>query len=138
VLIRLAVETDVDAICSLDTIAQRDNHRRIFISRSVAAGNCLAAVEEKIVGYAVLEYTFYDNGFVSMLYVHPDWRRRGVGVALVKHLESICQTAKIFTSTNLSTLPMQSLLAKLGYTLSGVIHNLDESDPELVYVKFLK
>lgn len=137
-LIRLAVETDVDAICSLDAIAQREDRRRIFISRSVAAGNCFAAVEEKIVGYAVLEHTFYDNGFVSMLYVHPDWRRRGVGATLMKHLESICQTAKIFTSTNLSNLPMQTLLAKLGYTLSGVIHNLDDNDPEVVYVKFLK
>jgi hypothetical protein len=33
---------------------------------------------------------------------------------------------------------MQSLLAKLGYKLSGVINDLDEGDPELVFVKFLK
>lgn len=138
VLIQPAVESDIDAICSFDAIAQREDHRRNFVSRSVAAGNCFAAVEEKIAGYAVLEYTFYDNGFVSMLYVHPDRRRRGVGAALMKHLESICQTTKIFTSTNLSNLPMHTLLAKLGYTLSGVIHNLDDNDPEVVYVKFLK
>jgi hypothetical protein len=42
-----------------------------------------------------------------------------------------------FTSTNLSNIPMQSLLAKMGYLLSGVIHHLDEDDPELVYVKYL-
>jgi hypothetical protein len=57
---------------------------------------------------------------------------------MMGYLESICRTAKLFTSTNLSNLPMQPLLAKLGYKLSGVIHNLDEDDPELVYVKFLK
>jgi hypothetical protein len=28
---------------------------------------------------------------------------------------------------------MQSLLAKLDYVPSGVIHNLDEGDPEIVY-----
>ena len=33
---------------------------------------------------------------------------------------------------------MQGLLARLGYLRSGIIENLDESDPELVYVKFLK
>ena len=44
----------------------------------------------------------------------------------------------IYISTNLSNLPMQSLLAKLGYRLSGVIHHLDEGDPELVYVKYLR
>lgn len=40
---------------------------------------------------------------------------------------------RMFTSTNQSNLKMQSLLAKLGYEPSGVIHNLDEGDPELVY-----
>ena len=38
-------------------------------------------------------------------------------------------------ATNLSNLPMQALLAKLNYQLSGVIHNLDEGDPELVFFK---
>jgi hypothetical protein len=33
---------------------------------------------------------------------------------------------------------MQALLAKLGYKLSGVIYNLDEEDPELVYIKRLQ
>lgn len=42
---------------------------------------------------------------------------------------------KLFTSTNLSNLPMQSLLSKSGYELSGVIHNLDVGDPEIVYYK---
>ena len=55
----------------------------------------------------------------------------------MNHLETVCQTEKIFTSTNLSNFPMQALLAKLGYKLSGVIHNLDEDDPELVYCKAL-
>jgi GNAT superfamily N-acetyltransferase len=85
-----------------------------------------------------MNYTFYDNGFIAMLYVQPGHRRRGVGAALLAHLESLCQTPKLFTSTNLSNLPMQSLLVKSGYTLSGVIHNLDEDDPEIVYCKRLK
>lgn len=33
---------------------------------------------------------------------------------------------------------MQLLLAKLEYVLSGVIHNLDEGDPEIVYFKQLR
>ncbi len=136
--VRLAVESDIDSICSFDAIAQHDSRRRNFVSRSVAAGNCFVAVDERVIGYAVLEYTFYDNGFVSMLYVHPEHRQLGVGKKLMKHLESVCQTSKLFTSTNLSNIPMQSLLVRLGYKLSGVIHNLDKDDPELVYVKFLQ
>lgn len=85
----------------------------------------------------MLDYSFYQNGFVSMLYIDPAHRRQGAAALLMRHLESLCRTPKLFTSINLSNLPMQSLLAKAGYILGGVIHHLDENDPELVYVKYL-
>jgi len=137
--IRPAVENDIDALCSLDLIAQRENERREFIHREVVSGNCFVAVaDEKVIGYGVLNYTFYYVGCIDMLYIHSDYRRSGAGAALLQHMESLCQTPKLFTSTNLSNLPMQSLLAKLDYILSGVIHNLDEDDPEIVYFKRLR
>lgn len=137
--IRPAVENDIETLCSLDLIAQRENERREFIRWEVVSGNCFVAVADgKVIGYGILNYTFYYNGCIDMLYVHSDHRRSGVGAALLQHLESLCQTPKLFTSTNLSNLPMQSLLAKLGYVLSGVIHNLDEGDPEIVYFKRLR
>ncbi len=137
--IRPAVEGDIELIYAFDPIAQRDSRRRAFIQRCVAAGTCFVVVAaDQVIGYGVLEYAFYEQGFISMLVIHPAYRRQGAGLALMQYLESLCQTPKLFTSTNLSNLPMQSLLAKLGYTLSGVIHHLDEGDPELVYVKYLK
>jgi len=137
--IRLAVETDIEALCSLDLIANQESDRREFIRREVASGNCFVAVMDgTVVGYGVLNYTFYHNGLIDMLYIHSGHRRCGAGAALLKHLESLCKTPKLFTSTNLSNLPMQSLLAKAGYVLSGVIHNLDEGDPEIVYFKRLR
>ena len=136
--VRTAVESDVGALCSLDLIARQEAERREFIRREVVSGNCFVAVENEVVlGYGVLNYTFYYNGCVDMLYVRAEHRRRGVGAALLRHMESLCRTPKLFTSTNLSNLPMQSLLAKSGYELSGVIHNLDEGDPEIVYLKRL-
>jgi ribosomal protein S18 acetylase RimI-like enzyme len=136
--IRLAQESDLEPICGLDAIAQQDHHRRNFITQAVLSGNCYVVVDTQVLGYGVLEYTFFENGFVSMVYVHPNYRQRGIGLQLMQHLEAACQTPKLFTSTNLSNLPMQSLLAKLGYRLSGVIHDLDEGDPELVYVNYLE
>jgi N-acetylglutamate synthase-like GNAT family acetyltransferase len=136
--IRLAVENDLDEIFSFEHMAQQSSSRKTFIQNSVANKNCYVANYENIVGYVVLEYSFYEMGFVSILYVHEDWQRHGVGTELLKHLESICQTDKLFTSTNLSNLRMQAVLAKLEYKLSGVIHDLDEDDPELVYVKRLQ
>lgn len=139
VSVRPAAEDDIEALCSLDLVARRESGRRDFIRREVASGHCFVAVAGgTVIGYGVLNYTFYHNGCIDMLYVHSEHRRRGAGAALSRHMESLCRTPKLFTSTNLSNLPMQSLLAKLGYELSGVIHNLDEGDPEIVYFKRLR
>ena len=43
-------------------------------------------------------------------------------------VESLCRTPKLFTSTDFSNLPMQSLLNRTGFALGGVIYNLDDSD----------
>lgn len=137
--IRKAVESDVERLISFDLIAQRENERREFIRREVAFGNCYVAVRnETVIGYGVLNYTFYYLGCIDMLYVDSNFRRSGAGAALLRHMELLCETEKLFTSTNLSNLPMQALLAKLDYSLSGVIHNLDEGDPEIVYFKRVK
>ena len=136
--IRPAQASDIDTLFSLDLIAHREEQRREFIRRSVATETCFVAVaDEEVAGYGVLNYNFHDNGFIDMLYVKAEHRRAGVGTSLLGHMESLCQTPKLFTSTNLSNLPMQSLLNKFGFELSGVIHNLDAGDPEIVYCKRL-
>ena len=137
VLIRLAQENDLEALYYCDASAQQDPQRCAFIMRVVANDQCYVAVDDQVLGYGVLDYTFFEQGFVALVIVHPHYRRQGIGVALMQHLAAVCQTAKLFTSTNLSNTPMPALLAKLSYRLSGVIHDLDEGDPELVYVKYL-
>ena len=82
----------------------------------------------------MLDYTFYECGFVPMLYVAEEARRHGVGGALMRAVAARCKTTKLFTSTNQSNEPMQELLATLGYVPSGLIENLDPGDPELVYL----
>jgi len=133
--IRQATVEDIGEILAFDHLADREKERSAFIRRVVGQGACFVAVQGNLLGYTVLEYNFFEQGFISMLYVRADHRRSGVGMALMSHLETICRTRKLFTSTNLSNRPMQTLLSRLGYHLSGVIHDLDEGDPELVYVK---
>jgi len=137
--IRQAIPGDIATIRALDPLAQRSIQRGSFIERSVLSRECYVIDEGNcVVGYGILEYSFYELGFVAMLYICPEYRRRGAGSMLMEHFQSTCQTPKIFTSTNLSDLPMQSLLAKLRYSLSGIIHHLDENDPEVVYFKFIE
>ena len=134
---REATPADVAALLDLDAIAPTDPSGAAFIREAIDGGGCLVAeLDGSIVGYGVLEYSFFGQGFVSMVYVASAWRRHAVGGTLLRALERRCTTPKLFTSTNASNLPMQALLAKSGFEPSGIIHNLDPGDPELVYVRF--
>ena len=134
--IRVAAASDVDAILAFDPIVETDAQRRHFIHKSAEQGECYVYdVDGEIVGYMMLNYHFFGCGFVALLVVHPDYRRKGIGSDLMQYIESVCDSPKLFTSTNQSNKPMQALLAKLDYQRSGTIENLDEGDPELVYFK---
>ena len=138
IIIRLALSKDLKSIVNIDELAQSDPSRLKFINRVLASRQCYVAEQgEIIMGYGALEYSFYENGFVSMLYIHKTYRQQGFGTQMMRYFESICQTEKIFTSTNQSNKPMQALLNSIGYQPSGIIENLDEGDPELVYWKRL-
>ena len=133
--IRDANAADRDTIVALDDVAQSDSRRIRFIDRILECATCLIAERQHtVVAYAALEYTFYEQGFIPILYVAEPARRQGVGRALMQVLASRCKTRKLFTSTNQSNRPMQRLLHALGYVPSGIIHNLDAGDPELVYM----
>jgi len=136
--IRPALESDFEAITGFDPIAQEYPRRQSFIHNAIGARECfVAAREEEVVAYAILDYSFYTNAFIPLVWVHETFRQQGLGTALIQHLEGQSQTRKLFTSTNVSNLPMQALLRKLGFTASGLIHNLDPGDPELVFFRYL-
>jgi len=137
--IREACAADLNRLVALDVVAQRDEKRIEFIRHAVEVGQCLVCIDnDVIVGYGILDYSFYATGFVALLYVDAQHRHEGAGMHLMQALESRCETPKLFTSTNMSNQPMQSLVRKLGYQESGIIFNLDAGDPELVYCKALR
>ena len=118
-------------------IGNTEDHTDL-IKRSIAAGECLVAlVSNKVVGAAILNYTFYHQGFIGLLNVNPAYRRRGVGTALIRRMEKLCTTKKFFTSANQSNLPAQKTYEANGFVRTGYIENLDEGDPEIIYFKRL-
>ena|SRR5688572_15995450 len=135
-LFRRASQNDVPAIFHIDERTSDQPERRLIITEAVLAGNCYIGLEvAAVLGYGILDHTFYGNGFIQLLFVAPRERRTGIGSALMAYMESECRTEKLFASTNVSNEPMHSLLARTGYVPSGMILNLDEGDPELVYFK---
>lgn len=90
---------------------------------------------ETVVGYVVADASFFGYPFVWLVVVGAAHRRRGIATALMRHAESMFPPGKRFTSTNESNLGSQRLLESLGYRRSGLIENLDEGDPEIIYYK---
>lgn len=88
-----------------------------------------------MIGYGILNKSFFENDFIPLIVVKASARRRGVATAIMTTLASQC-TGKTFTSTNASNIAMRQLLTRLGFAESGHIENLDDNDPELVFVKF--
>jgi len=63
--IRSAVSDDLAVLYTLDLIAAHEAERRAFIARAVEAGECFVAeVGGQVIGYGVLEYSFFGQGFV--------------------------------------------------------------------------
>lgn len=130
---RLATPQDIDGLIEIDSI--KTHERALKIAQWVADKNCyLIEQETQIDAYAVLHYHFFDFGFIEMLMVNKQFRRLGLGVELINQLKLICTTSKLFTSTNQSNTAMQALLNHTQFLASGVIENLDDDDPELIYV----
>ncbi len=137
--VRIAQSVDIDSIVELDPIARQEPGRRTFIAQAVAAGQCWVATAAEdasaLVGYGVLDRSFFGHDFIPLIVVKRSARRRGVATAIMRTLELQCQGGKLFTSTNRSNIAMRQLLGRLGFIRSGQIENLDDGDPELVFVK---
>jgi len=137
--IEKATGKELEAICTLDSMVLGNPSRRDFLVNAVKANQCLVAiVRDTVVGFSILERSFYGQSFISLLIVQPNYRKRGVATAFIRHIESICSTEKLFTSTNKSNVIAQGVFEALGFVRSGYIENLEEGDPEIIYFKRLK
>jgi hypothetical protein len=80
-VIRLAKPAELEAVIQVDPIAERGRTRRSFLEYSILRGECwLADLSGEILGFVVLEHSFYGNGFVPVVVVRLFARRRGIGL----------------------------------------------------------
>ena len=136
IAVRATGSDDIPALVALDTYVLINPARATQITLWVESGQCFVAEREgELLGFAVLNRAFFHSFFIELLMVSETHRRSGLGTALIQHLIGILPPGeKLWTSTNKSNADMQTLLHRLGFIPSGQIDNLDEGDPELVFV----
>ena len=139
VTIRRGVKEDADLLKALDTVVPLDPTRAERIDRWLAYDDVLVAeVESSVTGCGVYNRSFFHQGNVDMLMVAAAHRGQRVGEHLLLGLETLCDTPKLWVTTNLSNHRMQNLLRRLSYEPGGYIHELDPGDPELIFFKLLQ
>ena len=134
-----ATLADYEPIRTLDLLLTGVRDRAEALREWISRGECLVARADDgaVMGFAIANCSFFAQAFIVLVIVDPAYRRRGVASALIGAVEARSPTRKLFTSTNQSNTPMQAVCESLGFVRSGIIENLDEGDPELVYFKQL-
>jgi ribosomal protein S18 acetylase RimI-like enzyme len=109
--------------------------RRRELSSAAGEGRMrVATLDGRAVGFTVVAPWFFDAAFLSLLYIDPAMRGRRFGSRMLEDFER-AHHSKVFTSTNLSNVPMQALLRSRLWTCCGMLNGLDEGDPEIFFTK---
>lgn len=119
----------------MEVDGSQDSERESRLRAMIETGYCHVFDGGAILGYLVFDYSFFNQGFISLCVVKESARGQGIGSRLFTYAESICERKKLFSSTNESNSGMRKLFLKLGYRESGVVENLDDGDPEVFYFK---
>ncbi|MED0934016.1 GNAT family N-acetyltransferase [Bacillus mobilis] len=125
---------DLDAILHIDIDVIGDYSRRDYIKHTIDEGKCIIVKENNsISGFLTYDTHFFGCTFLSLIIISPTKRRRGYASSLISYMLSHSPTQKIFSSTNESNESMQKVFNANGFIRSGIVENLDEGDPEIIF-----
>jgi GNAT superfamily N-acetyltransferase len=131
-----AAPADLAALLASRVLLTSSARQAAIVRDAVANDGALVARDgSRLAGFVVWDRGFFDRPFVRLLVVEPDYRRCGVGGALLGAVERAAQPCgELFVSTEATNAPMRALLARFGYAPSGSIDNINEpGNAELVY-----
>ncbi|MFL1998751.1 GNAT family N-acetyltransferase [Lysinibacillus irui] len=126
----------LQVLCAIDQEVIGDQSRSHEIQQAIKEQRCLLYQTNKdAAGFLLFNNDFFGHSFISLVIVKPSERRKGVATSLMRAYLEVARTPKVFSSTNQSNTSMQQVFQALGFIKSGFIDNLDEGDPEIIYVK---
>lgn len=115
--IREAKESDLKAIKNLVEITHFE------CEPETATRGVVAVKDNKIIGYQEIE-TFHnhDTDFLRVMVIHPDYRRQGIGEALISYI--IADSGRYQCNIHADNEASLRLFEKLGFTLGDTANGL--------------
>jgi RimJ/RimL family protein N-acetyltransferase len=127
---------DLEAMIEINKAAAPKWHQKRHLGAALREKRAFIAFMGRIpAGFLIWTKDFYSHYFIDLVVVHPQMRRHGVAVAMIRAMEHFAAGNKLFSSTNKSNKAMQNVFERAGYVKSGYITHLDRNDPELIYYK---
>lgn len=131
-----ASNDDLEKLVQIDSEVIGNTSRRNYIEKSIEFGKCIVVKEnDVIVGFLIYDVNFFECAFISLIIVSPSSRRKGYASLLMDYMVGSSPTIKVFSSTNRSNINMQKVFEINGFIESGMVENIDEGDPEIIYFK---
>ena len=116
---------DLTAISEIEQLSFKDPFPSYFLSQLADANPStflVAAIDDKIVGYAVID-RWPDQEHLVSIAVVPDSRKKGVGQALLDHLIGKIESGSLKLEVRRSNLAAIELYRKNGFARTGVAHS---------------
>lgn len=143
-IVRQAEERDIKPMAEMDVLCFTAPWSEASFTQEIKENSMafyiVAEIDGKIVGYAGL-WCIVDEGHITNVAVHPDFRRRGIGEALV----SVLLTHTIENGILSHTLEVResneaaiSLYTKFGFVPSGMRKNYYEDNNEDAIIMWRK
>lgn len=131
----LSTEREFEKILSIDEKIIGTTSRAEKIHQAILENRCIHIILEKqIAGFLLYDNSFFEHPFVSLVMVDPVYQGKGLAGKLLRNVLVMIDADKVFSSTNESNKKMQSVFQKEKFVKSGIIHHLDDGDPEIIYV----
>lgn len=88
----------------------------------------VAEDEDDLVGYLRLEYLWSKYPYIGLIIVQPDYRKQGIGKALLKFLERYLKQQKhssLYSSSQVDEAEPQKWHRHMGFKECGIINGLN-------------
>ncbi|MGX4598214.1 ribosomal protein S18-alanine N-acetyltransferase [Faecalimicrobium sp. JNUCC 81] len=124
-VIEMMTSKDIDGVFEVEKNCFEHHWSKDAFSKELkndVARYLVAKIDGKVVGYVGIWFVM-DEGHITNVAVHSDYRGRKIGDELVKKLVKLCKENKIVSMTlevRVSNIVAQNLYKKYGFKLAGI------------------